>query len=107
MARPVMEQIFKALWRDEPLPTTYFEQSQRLQEGHDRIRKWKMSACHEGARQARAMMQVHFPNLDLKPIARVGPFDNGGEEIEPDGNIRVGDAMCSAIREGLQVEDHH
>ena len=52
LARRAMEEIFKVLWQEEPLPTTCFELSWRLQEGRARIWRWQKSACHEGAWQA-------------------------------------------------------
>lgn len=73
LARLAMEQVLMVLWWEDPITTTYFELSQRLQEGRAWIRRMQKSTCSEGARQAWAAMQVHFPNLDLKPIARVSP----------------------------------
>lgn len=52
VARPAMEDLCRALWRKDPVPTSYFRLVHRLQEGRDRVDRWKTSACIEGARQA-------------------------------------------------------
>ena len=75
MARPAMEDMFRVLWRKEPVPTSYFELVRRLQEGRAQIRRWQQSACREGARQAWAAMQTHYPTLNLTPIAEKCPME--------------------------------
>lgn len=88
LTRPAMEQIFQALWCEEALPTTFFELARHLKEARARIRTWQVSAARKGARQAWAMVQTHFPDLDLEPIAGVGPEGPDGKEVKPDANFK-------------------
>ena len=46
-----------------------------------RIGLWKISACREGAREARAMVKTRYTKLDPIHMARVGPVGPNGEEI--------------------------
>ena len=42
---------------------------------------WKISACHEGAREAWAMVKTRYTGLDLNHMARVRPRGSDGQEI--------------------------
>lgn len=81
LARPAMEEVFWALWPAEEIPSC------RLREARARTGLWKASAAREGARQGWAMLQTHFPELDICPIVVVGPKGSDGKEIMPDGNF--------------------
>lgn len=83
MAWLAIEDIFRVLWRKEPMPTRYFELVRRLQEGHAQIRKWQQSACCKGARHVWAAMQAHYPTLNLTPIAEKCPMNDSGKEVRP------------------------
>lgn len=48
---------------------------------------WSISACRKGTRQAWAMLQTHFPSLDIWEIAEVGPDGPDAKEIRPDSNF--------------------
>lgn len=78
-----MDVVFQALWPKEKLPKDQTTLAQRLQGVREQIKTWKISACREGAREAWAMVQRHFPSLDLGKVARVGPKGPNGKEIKP------------------------
>ena len=82
-----MEVVFRALWPKEKLPEDQAALARRLQGARERIKTWKISACREGARQAWAMIQTHFPTLELEKVAKVGPGDANGKEIRPEINF--------------------
>lgn len=87
LARLAMEDIFMAMWPEEEIPGTFFDLGRCLWEARARIGIWKSSAAREGARQAWGMLQMHFPDLDIQPIAEVGPAGPNGEEMKPDSNF--------------------
>lgn len=82
-----MQKIFKALWPEEDVPATFFELSRRLREACPWIRAWKVSAAHEGARQAWAMLQTHYPTLDISKVTEVEPKGLDGMKMKPDANF--------------------
>lgn len=79
-----METLFKYLWRLETLPTSYFELVRRLQETKAQMKKWKVSACREGARMAWTMMKVHFSDLDPTEVTERGSLADGRKELQPE-----------------------
>ena len=68
-----MEDLCKALWRKDPVPTSCFGLVHRLQEASAQVDLWKRSACTEGARQAFASVEAYYPKLELEPIALKRP----------------------------------
>ena len=81
-AKPAMEDLCKALWPRDPLPTSFFGLVRRLQGAGAQADLWKRSACLEGARQAFAAVQAHYPKLD-GAIARQAPRGMA-REVKPE-----------------------
>lgn len=68
-----MEDLCIALWPSDPLPTSFFGLVLCLQGATAQVELRKRSTCLEGARQAFAAIQAHYPRLDLEPVAWWGP----------------------------------
>ena len=80
-ARQAMRSVAKALWpSDSPLGS--MEKLVELFKGaRRRIRLWKISACHDDAREAWAMVKTRYTKLDPNHMVHVGPVGPNGEEI--------------------------
>lgn len=78
LARPAMEKIFKVLWPKKAASGNFFDLVRRLQEASDHIGAWKSLAAREGACQAWAMLQTHFPMLNIKPIVESDQWGQTG-----------------------------
>lgn len=50
-SRPTMEDLCRAIWPRDPLPTSYLGLVRLLQEASAQVKLWKKLACTEGARQ--------------------------------------------------------
>lgn len=85
--RPAMEEIFKVLSPGESLPDNSFDLLRSLQEVHAWIVAWKASAPRKGVCQAWGILQMHYPKLNIHPIAMVGPKGPDGMKIVPNGNF--------------------
>ena len=57
-ARKAMKSMFKALWPGEVAPEGMAELTSRFKGARRRFELWKMSSCHEGAREAWAMIKT-------------------------------------------------
>lgn len=79
----VMEDLCKALWPRNPLPTSFFGLVRRLRGASAHADLRKRSACLKGAWQAFAAVQAHYPKLDLESVARQGP-ERHGMRVEPE-----------------------
>lgn len=109
MAQPTMDDLCRALWRKDPVPTSYFGLVRRLQEGRDRVDLWKTSTCTKGARQAFAAIQAYYPKLELRSIAEKRPHKNGKEvklkhyfeKVMPAARIAEKDCKLGDILENL------
>ena len=80
-ARQVMHGVAQALWPSSLLPNGMGELADLLQGARRRFRLWKISACRQGAREARAMVKTCYTKLDLNHMAEVGPAGPDGQEI--------------------------
>ena len=56
--RQVMIGVAQALWPSISLPEGLGELADKLQGARRRFRLWKISACHQGAREAWAMVKT-------------------------------------------------
>jgi hypothetical protein len=76
-----MEGIFQMLWPGKVLPDNLFDLAICLQGVPLWIDAWKASTAREGARQAWAMLQANYPELDICPIMRANPKGPGRSEV--------------------------
>lgn len=47
-----------------------------------------VSVAREGAQQAWAMLQMHYPGLDIRKVAKVGPKGPDEKEMKPNSNFQ-------------------
>ena len=80
-ARQAMHCVALALWPSSFLPNGMGEVVDMLQGARQRFRLWKMSACRQGAREAWAMVKMHYTKLDPNHMAEVGLAGPDGQEI--------------------------
>ena len=79
--RQVMQGIAQALWPSASLPGGMGELVEMLQGAWRRFRLWKISACHQGAREAWAMVKTRYTKADPNHMVEVGPMGPDGKEI--------------------------
>ena len=80
-ARKSMRSMVKALWPSDTPPESMEGLANLFKGARRRFELWKMSARHEGAREAWAMVKTRFTKLDPNHMARVGPQGPDGKEI--------------------------
>ena len=80
-ARKAVRSVAKALWPSESPPGSMEKLVELFKGAQRRIRMWKISACRECAREARAMIKMRYTKLDSNHMAPVGPLGSNGEEI--------------------------
>ena len=59
--RQAMSGVVQALWPSVSLPEGLGELVEKIQGARRRLRSWKISACHQGAREAWAMVKTRYP----------------------------------------------
>ena len=79
--RQVMQGVAQALWPSVSLPKGVAELTEKLKGARRRFRLWKISACHQGAREAWAMVKTRYTKADPNHMAEVGPVGPDGKEI--------------------------
>ena len=79
--RQVMQGIAQALWPSVSPPGGMGELIEKLKGARRRFRLWKISACHQGAREASAMVKTRYTKADPNHMAEVGPVGPDGKEI--------------------------
>ena len=79
--RQVMSGVVQALWPSVSLPEGLGGLVEKLQGAQRRLRLWKISACHQGAREAWAMVKTRYTKADPNHMAEVGPVGPDGKEI--------------------------
>ena len=67
--RQVMKDVAQALWPSVSLPEGLGELAERLQGARRHFRLWKISACHQGAREACAMVKTRYTKADPNHMA--------------------------------------
>ena len=72
-ARKAMKSMVKALWPSDTPPESMEGLASLFKGARCHFELWKMSACHEGAREAWAMVKTRYTKLDPNHMARVGP----------------------------------
>ena len=79
--RQVMQGIAQASWPSLSLPEGIVELTKKLKGARRRFRLWKISACHQGAREAWAMVKTWYTKADPNHMAEVVPMGPDGKEI--------------------------
>ena len=79
--RQVMQGIAQALWPSISLPAGIGELAEKVKGARRRFRLWKISAYHQGAREARAMVKTRYTKADPNHMAEVRPMGPDGKEI--------------------------
>ena len=79
--RQAMSSVVQALWPSVSLPEGLGGLAEKLQGVRQRFRLWKISACHQGAREAWAMVKTRYTKADPNHMAEVGPVGPDGKEI--------------------------
>ena len=77
----VMQGVAQALWPSVSLPEGIAKLTEKLKGARRRFRLWKISACHQGAREAWAMVKTRYTKADPNHMAEVGPVGPDGKEI--------------------------
>ena len=76
-----MQGIAQDLWPSVSLPEGIGELVEKLKGARRRFRLWKISACHQGTREAWAMVKTRYTKADPNHMAEVGPVRSNGKEI--------------------------
>ena len=79
-AQKAMRSMGKVLWPSDTLPESMEGLANLFKGARRRFELWKTSACHEGAREAWAMVKTRFTKLDPNHMARVRPQGPDGKE---------------------------
>ena len=66
-----MQGIAQALWPSVSLPEGIGELAEKLKGARRHFRLWKISACHQGAREAWAMMKTRYTKSDPNHMAEI------------------------------------
>ena len=79
--RQAMSGVVQALWPSVSLPEGLGGLAEKLQGVWQRFHLWKISACHQGAREAWAMVKTRYAKADPNHMAEVRPVGPDGKEI--------------------------
>ena len=79
--RQAMQGVIQALWPSLSMPGGLGELAKKLEGVRQRFQLWKISACHQGAREAWAMVKTWYTKADRNHMAEVGPIGLDGKEI--------------------------
>ena len=77
--RQAMSSVVQALWPSVSLPEGLGGLAEKLQGVRRHLRLWKISDCHQGAREAWAMVKTRYPKADPNHMAEVGPVGPMGK----------------------------
>ena len=79
--RQAMSGVVQALWQSVSLPEGLEELVEKLKGVRQRFRLWKISTCHQGAREAWAMVKTRYMKADPNHMAEVGPVGPMGRRF--------------------------
>ena len=79
--RQTMQGIVQAMWPSLSMPEGLGELAEKLEGVRQCFRLWKILACHQGAREAWAMVKTRYTKADPNHMAKVGPVGPDGQEI--------------------------
>src|SRR3954463_14349012 len=111
--RQVMQGIAQALWPSASLPGGMGELVKMLKGVQRHFRLWKISACRQGAREARAMVKTRYTKADPNHMAEVGTVGPDGKEIPVSlvyGQVELAakysqqDCKLDSLLEGIEEE---
>ena len=68
--RQAMSGVVQALWPSVSLPEGLGGLAEKLQGVRQRFRLWKISACHQGAREAWAIVKTRYTKADPNHMGR-------------------------------------
>ena len=77
----VMQGVAQALWPSVSLPEGLGEIVEKLKGPRRHFQLWKISVCHQGAREAWAMVKTRYTKADPNHMCEVGPVGPDGKEI--------------------------
>ena len=67
--RQAMQGVAQALWPAHSMPEGLGELAEKLKGAPQRFRLWKISACHQAAREAWAMVKTRYAKADPNHMA--------------------------------------
>ena len=76
-----IQSVIQAMWPSLSVPEGLEELTKKLEGVRQRFRLWKISACHQGAGEAWAMVKTRYTKADPNHMAEVGPVGPDGKEI--------------------------
>ena len=76
-----MQGVVQAMWPSLSMPEGLGELAEKLKGVWQCFQLWKISACHQGAREAWAMVKTRYTKADPNHMAEVGPVGPDGKEI--------------------------
>ena len=79
--RQAMRGVAQVLCPSVSTPEGVGELAEKLRGARRRFQLWKISACHQGTREAWAMVKTRYAKADPNHMAEVGPVGPGGKEI--------------------------
>ena len=79
--RQAMQGIVQAMWPSLSVPEGLGELAEMLKGVRQRFRLCKISMCHQGAREAWAMVKTRYTRADQNHMAEVGQIGPDGKEI--------------------------
>ena len=79
--RQAMSGVVQALWPSVSLPEGLGGLAEKLKGAWRRFRLWKITAFHQGAREAWAMVKTRYTKADPNHMAEVRPVGPDGKEI--------------------------
>ena len=95
-----MSGVTRALWPSMSLPEGLGELAEKLKGAQRRFQLWKISACHQGAREARAMVEVGPIVPDGKEI----PVSLVYGQVELSAKYSQQDCKLDSLLDGIEEE---
>src|SRR3954469_9613774 len=79
--RQAMQGVAQALWPSLSMSEGLGELVEKLKGARRRFQLWKILACHQGAREAWAMVKTRYTKADPNHMAEVRPLGPDEKEI--------------------------
>ena len=76
--RQTMRGVAQVMWPSVSTPEGLGELAEKLRGARRHFQLWKISACHQGAREAWAMVKTRYSKADPNHMAEVGPIGPNG-----------------------------
>ena len=113
--RQVMQGVAQALWPSVSMPEGLGELAEKLKGVRQCFWLWKISAYHQGSREAWAMVKTRYKKADPNHMAEVGPVGPDGKEIpvslvydqvELAAKYSQRDCKLDSLLDGIEEEYH-